>query len=180
MDSFGVGTKLATCDPQPSLGGVYKLSAIREHKDEAWRPVIKLSEMAYKRTIPGIQSIRRYYDMSGCPIGDMIYDEAVLLTQNVETSAVVTDILDPYSTHKLAGTSQELMVRVVADGTRTKEAETIEVARERCHDALMHLDPAYTRFLNPQVYTVGLEQGLAKLRHELAVEHACAVTTTSE
>ena len=180
IDSFGVGTKLATCDPQPSLGGVYKLSAIREHKDEAWRPVIKLSEMAYKRTIPGIQSIRRYYDMSGCPIGDMIYDEAVLLTQNVETSAVVTDILDPYSTHKLAGTSQELMVRVVADGMRTKEAETIEVARERCHDALMHLDPAYTRFLNPQVYTVGLEQGLAKLRHELAVEHACAVTTTSE
>ena len=110
----------------------------------------------------------------------MIYDEAVLLAQNVETSAVVTDILDPYSTHKLAGTSQELMVRVVADGMRTKEAETIEVARERCHDALMHLDPAYTRFLNPQVYTVGLEQGLAKLRHELAVEHASAVTTTSE
>ena len=47
IDSFGVGTKLATCDPQPSLGGVYKLSATRNSDDEPWRPVMKLSEQVY-------------------------------------------------------------------------------------------------------------------------------------
>ena len=69
IDSFGVGTKLATCDPQPSLGGVYKLSAIRGGSTEPWTPVIKLSEQAYKRTIPGVQRVLRYYDDAGCPHG---------------------------------------------------------------------------------------------------------------
>jgi nicotinate phosphoribosyltransferase len=80
IDSFGVGTKLATCDPQPSLGGVYKLSATRATPADPWDPVIKLSEMAYKRTIPGVQHIRRYYDEAGCPMGDMIVDDSVRAT----------------------------------------------------------------------------------------------------
>jgi nicotinate phosphoribosyltransferase len=32
----------------------------------------------------------------------------------------------------------------------------------------MRLDPAVRRFLNPQLYPVGLEEGLASLRSELA------------
>ena len=44
---------------------------------------------------------------------------------------------------------------------------------ERCRSTVMHLDPAIKRFLNPQVYPVGMEQGLADLRQELArVERA--------
>lgn len=34
----------------------------------------------------------------------------------------------------------------------------------------MRLDPAVARFLNPQAYPVGLEGGLAQLRHDLAHE----------
>ena len=56
IDSFGVGTKLATCDPQPSLGGVYKLSAVRRASGKPWTPVIKLSEQSYKRTVPGVST----------------------------------------------------------------------------------------------------------------------------
>lgn len=52
IDSFGVGTKLATCYDQPALGGVYKLSARRASDAEPWTPVVKLSEQPYKRTIP--------------------------------------------------------------------------------------------------------------------------------
>lgn len=169
IDSFGVGTKLATCDPQPSLGGVYKLSAMRETPDAAWEPVIKLSEQAYKRTIPGVQHIRRYYDAAGVPVGDMIVDDAV---DSGDTSSMV-DVLDELTTYDLSeATPAELMVQLVEDGAQVGEGETLEVAKARCREATMHLDPATKRFLNPQTYPVGLERGLARLRNELALEEA--------
>lgn len=165
IDSFGVGTKLATCDPQPSLGGVYKLSATRATPADPWDPVIKLSEMAYKRTIPGVQHIRRYYDEAGCPMGDMIVDDSV----KGDDDATIVDVLDELTTYDVSGgTPRELMEQLVEKGARTKDPDTIEQAKARCREALMHLDPSVRRFLNPQIYPVGLERGLAKLRSDLA------------
>lgn len=169
IDSFGVGTKLATCDPQPSLGGVYKLSATRS-QDGTWEPVIKLSEMAYKRTIPGVQHVRRYVDAAGCPVGDMIVDDAV----DAGDDSTIVDVLDDLTTYDVSGaTSRELLERVVERGVRSKEPGSLELARSRCREALMHLDPAVRRFLNPQIYPVGLESGLARLRGELARSERC-------
>lgn len=167
IDSFGVGTKLATCDPQPSLGGVYKLSATRNSDDEPWRPVMKLSEQVYKRTIPGIQSVLRFYDESGCPRGDMILDEAV----DTQNRSSMVDIIDPVTIHRLGGYScRELLEQVVAGGKSAKAPDSLERAKTRCRDALMMLDPATKRFLNPQTYPVGLEAGLSDLRQRLAAE----------
>ena len=169
IDSFGVGTKLATCDPQPSLGGVYKLSATRMKPTDPWDPVIKLSEQAYKRTIPGVQHIRRYYDAAGVPVGDMIVDDSV---DTGDTTSMV-NVLDELTTYDLSeATSAEIMVPLVADGHRVGEHESIETAKARCREAFMRLDPATKRFLNPQTYPVGLERGLARLRNELALEEA--------
>lgn len=56
---------------------------------------------------------------------------------------------------------------------RSKEPDSLELARSRCREALMHLDPAVRRFLNPQIYPVGLESGLARLRGELARSERC-------
>ena len=166
IDSFGVGTKLATCAPQPSLGGVYKLSAIRASADEPWRPVIKLSEQAYKRTIPGIQRVLRFYDETECPVGDMICQEGA-----DPSCDEMIDILDSFRSYDLTGTYRELLVRVVDHGRGTDAgAVSIEHARERCKSAIMHLDAAVTRFLNPQTYPVGLELGLARLRQVLSAE----------
>ena len=166
IDSFGVGTKLATCDPQPSLGGVYKLSAVREGESEPWRPVIKLSEQAYKRTIPGIQRVLRFYDEAGCPVGDMICQEGA-----EPACDEMIDILDTFRSYDLSGTPRELLARMVEHGSGTEAgAASIEQARERCKTAIMHLDAAVTRFLNPQTYPVGLELGLARLRQELSAE----------
>ena len=167
IDTFGVGTKLATCDPQPALGGVYKLSATRNSSDEPWRPVMKLSEQLYKRTIPGVQHILRYEDASGCPVGDMIVDDAV---DTGERSCMV-DLVDPVTTYRMGNnTYRELMEQIVSNGERAGEPNTIEEAKARCKNALMHLDPATKRFLNPQTYSVGLEKGLSDLRQKLAAE----------
>ena len=166
IDSFGVGTKLATCDPQPSLGGVYKLSATRAAGEQTWHPTMKLSEQLYKRTIPGIQHIRRFYDEAGCPIADMIVvDDVVQGDANK-----MVDILDPLTSYDLTGRDfAEMLVLLVEDGKRVGEPEDIHTAKARCRDAVMHLDPAVRRFLNPQIYPVGLETGLADLRQELAI-----------
>jgi nicotinate phosphoribosyltransferase len=128
---------------------------------------MKLSEQFYKRTIPGIQHILRFVDGSGCPVGDMIVDDA---TDSGNRTSMI-DVIDPMTTHRLEGCEpRELMVQVVSEGRRAAEPEALVVAKARCKDALMHLDPATKRFLNPQTYPVGLERGLSDLRQRLAVE----------
>ena len=58
---------------------------------------------------------------------------------------------------------------IVEGGHAVGEPETIYQAKARAKDALMRLDPAYKRFLNPQAYPVGLELGLADLQAKLAL-----------
>ncbi|MDJ1122055.1 nicotinate phosphoribosyltransferase [Olsenella sp. YH-ols2217] len=168
IDSFGVGTKLATADPQPSLGGVYKLSAYRAEDDEAWTPTMKVSEMAYKRTIPGVQRLVRYRDVEGVPVGDVILDDAHVMP---EKAGHAVDVLDPVTEYDFSrAVPEDVLVSMVRNGRDTGEGGTIAEARDRCRTALRYLDPATRRFLNPQFYPVGLEPGLADLRQRLARE----------
>lgn len=167
IDSFGVGTKLATCDSQPSLGGVYKLSAIRATPADPWTPVMKISEQMYKRTIPGVQQVIRFVDASHCPVGDMIVDDSY----QHEGSARAIDVIDPYTSYDFSGyRSFALLQQLVDAGCACEVPTDLVKARQRAHDALMHLDPAVKRFLNPQIYPVGMEEGLAELRGALSRE----------
>ena len=177
IDSFGVGTKLATCYDQPALGGVYKLSARRASDADPWTPVVKLSEQPYKRTIPGVQRVRRYYDGFGGPVCDMIYDEDHLAGEGaargntlvaVNDAALVTDVSELEY--------RELLVPIVRDGGAVAPRESIEDARERCAWAIDHLDAAFKRFLYPQTYVVGMEQGLAQVRDELVRKNMAAAS----
>lgn len=167
IDSFGVGTKLATCDPQPSLGGVYKLSATKKLGHDEWTPVMKLSEMAYKRTIPGRQHVLRHYDQAGCPVGDVIIDDTYAKTEG----NICVDVTDADTTYNMVGThTRELLRQITDEGKIIAPRETLSEAKARCKDSLMHLDPAIKRFLNPQTYPVGIEIGLAEMRTKLAHE----------
>ena len=166
IDGFGVGTKLVTCFDQPALSGVYKLSAKRM-PGEAWTPVLKVSEQVYKRTIPGVQDLRRFVDDRGVPVADMICD----VRYPAQDAAQIVDVNDPLLTRSLEGLSFRSMLRpVTVGGERAAEAEPLDAVRRRARENLELLDPACKRFLNPQVYPVGIESGLAGLRQRMIAE----------
>ena len=58
IDIFGIGTRLVTCEAQPSLGGVYKLVQVDA------TPRIKVSpDSIGKMTIPGKKQVFRLFGM---------------------------------------------------------------------------------------------------------------------
>lgn len=103
----------------------------------------------------------------------MIYDEDHLAGEGsargntlvaVNDAALVTDVSELEY--------RELLVPIVRDGSAVAPRESIQDARERCAWALDHLDAAFKRFLYPQTYVVGMEQGLAQVRRRArAQEH---------
>lgn len=161
-DAFGVGTKLATGAPQPFLSGAYKMCAKRM-PGQPWEPVMKVSEQVYKRTIPGVQDVRRFRDADGRPVADMVCEKDF----PAHAPAKIVDPLDPLLTRDVpGGAGESLLEPVVVDGRPVKvdARRALEEARLRARRSLDALDPAYKRFLNPNVYPVGIEESLARLR----------------
>lgn len=166
VDGFGVGTKLVTCFDQPALSGVYKLSAKRMPGQD-WTGVLKVSEQVYKRTIPGVQELRRYRDAQGRPVADMICDASFPEDGTPE----IVDVNDPLLSTTLDGLAFERMLRpVTRDGVRAAETEPLAAARDRARANLARLDASCKRFMNPQVYPVGIERGLSALRQAMIAE----------
>lgn len=161
IDSWGVGTKLATAYDQAALGGVYKLSAVRKAGEEHWIPRIKVSEQAAKTTIPGLLAVRRYYRADGTIAGDMIYDENHPPKRGDE---VIVDPCDATRRKNLSDRRyEELLVPLVRDG-KVVRRETIEQARDRLKEQLAVTDASIKRLTNPHSYPCGVERSLHDLR----------------
>jgi nicotinate phosphoribosyltransferase len=168
VDVWGVGTKLVTSDGQPALGGVYKLAAMRE-PDGSWRHVLKVSEQPDKTTVPGILSVRRYYDEHGTAAGDAIVDE---LTDEARPLVVVHPTA-PHRRKRLEGLpeQQELLQPVMRAGRRTGPDPELPVIQADARSALERFDPAVRRRVNPHAYPAGLESAL-HARREALIESA--------
>ena len=164
IDSFGVGTKLATCDPQPSLGGVYKLCATKR-PGEKWMPTMKLSEQAYKRTIPGLQRVYRFCNREGVYTGDIIVDNL----KDSHNLSYSVDVLDTQTIYPNESSEYfQLLEPVVKEGASTGITSDVHAGQLRAQRSLARLDGSHKRFLNPQLYPVGLENSLNGLRCKLA------------
>jgi nicotinate phosphoribosyltransferase len=118
FDVAGVGTRLASSDDAPSLGGVYKLTRIDN------RPVAKLAEG--KVTYPGAHQVYRVEND-----GHYAYDWLGL---------------DREPSYPFVG-STPLLVQAMSRGRPTPRfehhgEETIEVMRARCRENIAHLPSA--------------------------------------
>lgn len=164
--SWGVGTKLASAFDQPTLGGVYKLSAVRASSEEAWTDRLKISESAAKLTFPGILDVRRYYHEDGSIAGDMVFD----VNNGVRAEEIIVDPVDDMRQKKLCGKRFDTLLRPLArkgEVVLSSEDRSAMLARERVQLGLDALDETQLRMLNPHTYPVGLEFGLNERRREL-------------
>ncbi len=166
IDVWGVGTRLATAYQQPALGGVYKLSAIRDDGGR-WQPKIKLSEQAIKVNNPGIPQVRRFF-RDGAMVADMIFDEE----HGIEDPPTLIDLLDVTAVTTLPADAvhQDLLTPVFRQGRQVYTPPPLEESRRFARSQLDSLDPGVKRFLNPAFYSVGLERGLDELKRRLIVE----------
>lgn len=173
--SWGVGTKLATAYDQPSLGGVYKLSATRASSDDAWSARLKVSEQSSKLTLPGVLDVRRYRFADGRLAGDMVFD----VNEPIDENGTIIDPADLLRCKELGGLEYETLLAPLARGGESvlpDEERSAQAARGRTIEGLRHLDESQKRFLNPHSYPVGLEAGLWHRRAEMAASLRAART----
>ncbi|MBZ0188079.1 MAG: nicotinate phosphoribosyltransferase, partial [Candidatus Obscuribacterales bacterium] len=167
IDVWAVGTKLVTCDSQPSLGGVYKLSAERQKGASKWRYCLKLSEQAVKISNPGFLQVRRF-KQDGEFIGDMIFDEELLKG----SKWTIVDPID-FTRRKQVSASisyEDLLVPIFRGGKPVYERRDLAEAKERVRVQMAGFHPGIKRLLNPHQYPAGLEGNLHDLKTELILK----------
>ena len=167
--SWGVGTKLATAYDQPSLGGVYKLSATRENGESAWIDHVKISESAATLTTPGVLNVRRYYFEDGRIAGDMVFDTNAAVNEG----EVIVDPMDGLRRKDLSGkTWRELLIPLARAGKTvlSDEFRSAKAAQARTKQGLATLDESQKRTLNPHTYPVGLDKDLFDRRRDLVAQ----------
>lgn len=167
INVWGVGTKLVTAYDQPALGGVYKLSAIRDDMDHPWQYRVKLSEQAAKTSTPGVLQVRRFNHRKDL-LGDAIFNEPF----GVSSPPVLVDPRDA-SRFKMIpkdAESEDLLVPVYRAGKRVYNPPSLNDIRTRAAEKVAQLHPTVRRFVNPHEYPVGLERRLSELRTDLILQ----------
>ncbi|HYR58244.1 MAG TPA: nicotinate phosphoribosyltransferase [Chthoniobacteraceae bacterium] len=163
IGAWGVGTRLVTAFDEPALGGIYKLTAVREPGGD-WKPRLKLSEQTAKISLPGIHQVRRF-SAGGQFIGDAIYD---LLDEPADEWTIVNPD-DSARRKNFPGDTagEDLLVPIFRGGRRVYELPPLTAIRERTQQQLAALDPTIKRLLNPHEYPAGIETRLFERRQRL-------------
>lgn len=164
INIWGVGTNLITARDQPALDGVYKLSAIRD-PGGPWKYKLKLSEQMVKVSNPGLLQVRRYYDNQG-NVADAIYD---INTDLNNKSVHIIDPLDP-TKHRILKKelhSKDLLVPIFRDGERVYQLPALKEIQRKTQDDLAQFPNGIKRFINPHLYTVGMEKSLYEEKIQL-------------
>ncbi len=163
IDTWGVGTKLVTGQPDAALGGIYKLGAVRRPGGK-WQYRIKLSEESAKTSCPGLLQVRRFRQRDGRFMADAIYEIDHGLTEPCEIVEMETgnktqipEITD-YA---------DLLMPIFRAGQMVYVAPTIETSREHARNQLRCAPPEILQLNDAAPYKFGLERSLHELRSSL-------------
>lgn len=163
IDVWGVGTNLVTSKGEPALGGVYKLVAADE--DGVMVPRIKVSSNPAKITLPGIKQLYRCFGPDGVVHGDVL----ALHDEGVPSQGAIRSHHPLYAhiRQEVSGRWEPMLVPVVKAGELCYQFPSLQEARQRSLTSLASLRAEHKRMVNPDIYWVGLSEGLFQLRREL-------------
>jgi len=161
---WGVGTNLITAKDQPALGGVYKLSAIREAGKE-WQYRMKFSDDVLKISNPGILQVRRFEDEQGY-IADVIYHQK---PEGEKTVVAMVDPIDKSKRHHLSSQeiSEDLLKPIFRKGKLVYKESSLEEIRTLRRISLKKFQNGVKSLAQPENYSVGLEKALHELKINL-------------
>jgi nicotinate phosphoribosyltransferase len=163
IDTWGVGTKLATGQPDAALGGVYKLGAVRS-PGEGWRYRIKLSDESAKSSCPGLLQVRRFLQPDGRFIADAIYE----IDHAISEPCVIVDFGGETQIEVPAAAEySELLMPIFRHGKLVFQVPEIQESREHARTQLRCAPTDVIKLNSPRRYDVGLESSLHRLRSEL-------------
>ena len=169
IDTWGVGTRLITSQNAPSLGGVYKLSALEKNGEMI--PKIKLSENKGKITNPGYKKVLRIYDKAK---HKALADLICLDEEQYEETKPLT-IFDPVDTWKKLRltnyTLRELLVPVFVRGKQVYHSPCLQDICAYAKQEMQTLWEEYKRLTKPHLYKVDLSEQLYELKQALIEAH---------
>ena len=160
---WGVGTSIASSGGQSALGGVYKLTLMRDTSGQ-WQARAKRSEESGKASLPGMLQVRRY-TVEDRLTADLIYDE--LHPPPRSCSGAELESGNPSSELTFEGEHRDLLQAVVAGGQIVAQADELDVLRLRCRSELAMLPDEVIRARSSGGAPVWLEDGVR--RRQLAL-----------
>ncbi|GAB4368044.1 MAG: nicotinate phosphoribosyltransferase [Calditrichia bacterium] len=144
VDSFGVGTQMATSEDAPSLGGIYKLVEQEVHGEIRYRAKFSPN----KATYPGKKQVYRMIAANGQFIRDIIGTPE----------------------EKISGDHFPLLVPILKAGKLVGDLPEIDHIRQSFFTNIQKLPEIYQRFDNPETYPVLYSETLQNLFQTLKRE----------
>ncbi|HRX14123.1 MAG TPA: nicotinate phosphoribosyltransferase [Eubacteriales bacterium] len=165
IDIYGVGTKMITSSHTPSLGGVYKLSALKD--GNKYIPKMKVSDNPIKTTNPGRKSVYRLIDNhTKKALADVItlYDEKIDDNEDYkitsETERWKTMILTDF-------TAVPLLKNIIIGGKVVYDFPTLKQIKAKTKENLDAFWDEYKRNEKPQLFKVDLSDKLYSTKQKL-------------
>ncbi len=143
VDGFGVGTRMVTSEDAASLGGVYKLVAVRENGE--WQPCLKLSKD--KATYPGLKQAHRFMD----PRTNRMSHDLIAATEEPSPAD-----------------AEPLLETVMREGVLQQELPCLERIQQRAGKQFQRLPEAVRRLEEPETYPVKISMRLQEEFDRLA------------
>jgi nicotinate phosphoribosyltransferase len=170
INTWGVGTQMATGGSEAAFTGVYKLTAKDDGKG-VMVPTIKFSDNPEKTTNPGVKQVWRIKDSEGFALADILAlddpDNPDILEKGSHYTFWHPQADYRHFNHTLEGSAEPILKKHLEAGVALETPPPLPAIQQQVWKELESFDPSYKRILNPHIFKVSVTERLRALKLEL-------------